>query len=156
MNTLGAIIAAMVTALVADHGTFDLSGPDQVKVGTYDQPPTTARPFACVVPPAQTASAPYGTGPDFYLETYRAEVRVWAPVTRGSTEDRAERARLVSAEVVQSLDAARTGDTAIWRCVYWRVVDSTPDPAAATALPGWARGQITIEFTFRRAVGTGV
>lgn len=159
MNTLSAIVSALVTALSVDLGTFDLSGPDQVQEGTFDKPPIS-RTFAGIAPATLTASAPYGTGPDFYLETYRTTVRLWAKVQRADTEDRAERARLLTAEVMQALNPDALGDdpatVAIWRCVYWRVASTDPETAGATEVPGWARAALTIEFTFRRAAGTGV
>jgi hypothetical protein len=157
VNTLPNIIAAIVAALAADHGAFDLSGSDQVKVGTFDKPPVTARPFAAIVPPALTASTPQGVGPDWYVETYRCEVRLWAPVTRSDTEDRAERWWLFAAEVVQTLDTAHaTKDgNALARCRSWRAAAWDPETAGAHVVPGWAHGKITIEFTFLRQSGTG-
>lgn len=156
MNTLGAIVAAILAALAVDHGTFDLSGPDQVQVGTFADPPVS-RAFAGLVPPALTNSVPQGVGPDWYVETYRAELRLWGKVTKSDTEDRATRWRLFAAEVVQSLDNARTdGSNALWRCRSWRVATSEPETAGANVVPGWAHGRLTIEFTFLRRSGTGV
>lgn len=158
MNDLPSILSALVAALSVDHGTFDLSGDDQVKEGTYPSPPVS-RAFASFVPPEQIESVPYGVGPDFYLETYRLELRLWAQVTDSTPGTRAARGRLIDGEVRQTLDTARLGNDdaiiAIWRCVRWRVASAKPDPAAAKALAGWAQARLTIEFQFRRAVGTG-
>jgi hypothetical protein len=154
MNTLGAVVSALIAALAVDLGTFDLSGPDQVQEGTFDKP-VGSRAFAGITPPALTASAPYGVGPDFYLETYRTTVRLWGKVQRSDTEDRAERARLLTSEVMAALNPDALGDdpatVAIWRCVYWRVAATDPETAGATEVPGWARAALTIEFTFRRS-----
>lgn len=159
MNTLSAVVSALVAALAADHGTFDLSGSDQVKEGTFDKPPVSARPFACVVPPGRSAPAvPQGVGPLWYVESYRAEIRLWAPVTRSDTEDRAERWRLLAAEVVQTLDTlhATKNGNALARCRSFKVSAEDAETAGANVVPGWARGTLTVEFTFLRQSGTGV
>lgn len=158
MNTLPNIVAALLAALAADHGTFDLSGDDQVQQGTFDKPPVS-RAFAALVPPGRSSPAvPQGRGPDWYVESYRAEIRLWAPVTRSDTEDRADRWRLLAAEIVQTLDTLHTtrDGNALARCRTWRVAAEDPETAGANVVPGWAHGRITIEFTFLRASGTGV
>jgi|GEM_PF-5529506 len=150
MNTLPAIVSAILAAVAVDLGA------DQVREGTYVWPSGSLT-FAGLTPPALTASVSHGRGPDWYLETYTAELRMWAPVTSGETDERAERSRIISAEVVAALDLVRAQvGTALWRCVSWRVVTSRPDPAAAQASPGWAHAAVSVEFQFRRQTGTGV
>lgn len=157
MNTLPAVVSHILAVLAADVGTFDFSAQDAVKEGTYLQPPTSAPSgFACLTPPAQTGSEPWGRGPDWYVETYAAEIRAWAPVTDSTTDERAERARLLASEIKVALDNARVvPGPGLWRCVTFRVASVVPDPAGATSLPGWARAVLTVEFTFRRSTGTG-
>lgn len=156
LNTLPAVVSHILSTLAVDLGTMDLSATDQVKEGTYLLPPGSTA-FACLTPPAQTASEPWGRGPDWYVESFQAEIRAWAPVTDSTTDERAERARLLASEIKTALDNARVvPGPGLWRCVTFRVAAVQPDPAGATSLPTWARAVLTVEFTFRRATGTGV
>lgn len=154
MNTLSAIVTALLAALAVDAGTFDLSGSDQVKEGTFVANPLSVA-FACLTPPELVESTPE-TRDEWYLETFQTEVRLWVPFTADTTGNRAARGRLVADEVKALLDNARANvGSALWRCVYFRTATVDPDPANATASHSWVHTTLTVEFTFRRLVGTG-
>lgn len=156
MNTLPAIVSAILSVLAADHGSIDLSPAQRVKEGTFERPPGSFA-FACLCPPELIDSVPFGRGPDWYDETYQAEIRLWCPVADGTPEDRAEKSRLIQAEVQQALDNAKAGsNNTIWRTWGWAVRRTRPDPASPNVLPGWAHCRLTLEFKFKRRSGTGV
>lgn len=153
MTTLAAVTAAIVAALAANLGTFDLSATDQVKVGTYTSPPGSVA-FAAIVPPRQTSSVGQMRN-TAYLETYEIEVRLWAPVTASTTGDQASRAALIAAEAKKALDLARdTGGNALWKCVRFASTNGGPGPAAATAQPTWAYATVQLTLTLRRGTQT--
>lgn len=154
MNTLSAIQTAILAALAADLGTFDLSAADQVKEGTYAQPPGSVA-FAGVTPPTLTGSEPQALD-TWYLETHTCEVRLWVPFTADTTGNRASRGRLAADEAKAALDTARaTLGNALWKCVTYRCESSAPEPAAATLPSTWSHAVLTLEFSFRRQSGAG-
>lgn len=154
MTTISDIVAALFTALHADLGTYDLSGADAVKKGTYSRPPGEAgAPFACILPPRQTTSEPRARD-THYLETYEVEIRVWAPYTATGTDNRTDASLAVAAEVKKALDAARHGNTAITKCVSFFCRQADPHPSAALAPEGWALVALTYELSHNRRQGT--
>lgn len=161
MNRISDVVDHILATLRADLGTFDLStDADAVKNGTYTKPPNGSGPFVCLVPPAKTDSVPYGTGPDGYVDSYEAELRVFAPVLRATTESRADRGQLLADEVTAALETAHATKgtypaNALWRTQSFRVSGTAPNPAADTAKPGPGFVALTIEFSFRRAAGSG-
>lgn len=152
MTTLSAITAALVTALAVDLGTFDLSGTDSVKRGTFSAPPISG-PFAAIRPAEQLASEQQACGA-WYLEELEILVDLWAPQTGDTTTDAAARAEALQAEAKAAIDAARFAATALGRCVRFACAGVTLDPAAADAPMTWARSQLRIELTYRRTPGT--
>lgn len=148
-------MAAIVAALAVDLGTYDLSATDQVQEGTFVQPPGSVA-FAAVLP-AQQIGAENQARNTLVLDTYLVRVRLWAPVTATTTGDRVSRGRLLAEEARTAIERARdTLGNALWKCVAFAVTDSVPHPSPATAAgPGWARAELTITLTFRRASGSG-
>jgi hypothetical protein len=154
MTTLPLVVSAILTALTANLGTFDLSTADQVQEGTWESPPGSVA-FACLPPAELVSSTPEARGA-IYAETYRQTVRLWAPCTASTTEARASTSRQLAAQAVQVLDNAHAnGSTAAWRCLPWAVTTSRLNPSAALAGSTWAYAELTITFTFRRGTGTG-
>lgn len=155
MNTLSAIQTAILAALAADLGTFDLSAADQVKEGTYAGPLGSLA-FACVTPPKLAASEPQALDA-WYLETHTCDVRLWVPFTTDTTGNRAARGRLVADEAKAALDIARaTLGSALWKCVTYRCDSTVPEPAVSSVTHTWVHATLTLEFSFRRENGTGV
>jgi hypothetical protein len=160
VNDLPAVVAHILATIRADLGDFDLTKDDAVKEGTFLKPPVGSGPFVCLTPPALVDSDEVGPGPLFYLETHTAQLRCWAPVRNASTDERARVGRKIASELVQRLDIAHRDpgtypDNGIARCVRWRASQIDPTAAAATGLPGHGDAAINLEFTFRRAPGTG-
>ena len=154
MTTLTAIQAAIVAALAADLGTFDLSATDQVKEGTYQMPPGSTA-FAAVEPIAVTDSEPQGRA-RWFRRRALVTIRLWAPYTAETTGDRAARARLLLHEAAAALDAARrVGTNALYRCQRFLIRSAQPDPAAANAPSTWASGALVVELTFLSTSGFG-
>jgi hypothetical protein len=159
VNTLPEVIADILRTLRTDLGDFDLSGSDRVKLGTFNQPPPTGA-FICLTPPALTESVPYGRMTDFFLETYEATLRCFSTVAKSTADERAERGRRLAAEAVAALEVAHlTSGTypnnGLRRCVRFRASADAPNPAADNATPGPGYVAVNLEFTFRRAPGTG-
>lgn len=152
MNTIAAITAALVTALAADLGTFDLSGADAVKRGTFSGPPISG-PFVAIRPAEQLAGRQEACGA-WYLEEVEILIDLWAPQTGDTTDDAAARAEVLQGEAKAAIDAARFDATALGRCVRFACTGVTLDPAAADAPMTWARSQLRIELTYRRTPGT--
>ncbi len=153
MTTISDIIEAILAALAVNHGTYDLSGADQVKEGTYDRPPGS-RAFACVLPPEQTAGEELSRG-EFYRETHSIVVRVWAPVAATTTPGQAQATRALVTEVKVALDAARNDDaTALGECTDFAVRGVTHQPAAADTPADWAYAALTLNTVHLRARGT--
>lgn len=160
MNDLPAVIAHIIATIRVDLGEFDLTRDDAVKEGTFTKPPVGSGAFVCLTPPAMTDSEEVGPGPLWYSETWEATLRCWAPVEKGTTENRAQRGRKLAAEIVKRLDIAHIEpgtypDNGIARCIRWRASQIDPNAAAANGLPGHGDAAITLEFTFRRSPGTG-
>lgn len=152
MNTLSAVVTAVLAALAADLGTFDLSATDQVKEGTYVGPPGSVA-FACLTPPALTDSEPQAIGA-WYLETYTSEIRLWVPYTADTTDNRAQRGRLVADEAKAALEVVRAAGGALFKCVAFRCESTNPEPGASLSA-SWVHAVLTLEFSFRRQSGTG-
>lgn len=156
--SLADMVAAIKAALQADLGTFDLSGSDAVKEGTFQQPPAGIAPFAAIEPPT-VAGEPQGRA-RWYLRTATLTIRLWGTwsntATAGTTGDRAARARLLMDEAMAALETARrTGGSALYQCVSFVVRGSTPDPAMANVPSQYAYATLTVEFSYRRTAGLG-
>ncbi len=154
MTTIAAIVSAIKTALNADLGTYDLSGVDQVKEGTYVGPPGSQA-FIALLPAEQTGSEPLARD-GFYRESYELQIRVWAPFTDEDPEARAIATRALVAEVKVALDTARHSATtnAIGRCVSFFCRAVEPDPSGGAAAPSWLYAAITYELSHNRLQGT--
>lgn len=153
MTTIVDIVEAVMAALAVNHGTYDLSGVDQVKEGTYDRPPGS-RAFACVLPPDQTAGEAVARG-EFYREQHSIVVRAWAPITNTSTTAQAQAARALAAELKVALDAARhDAGTALGECLDFATRAVTYQPADAGAPADWAYASLTLQTVHLRARGT--
>jgi len=150
MTTIDAIVAAIVTALSADLGTYDLSATGSVREGTYTSPPGPG-PFACVCPPRQRGSE-YACA-EFERETHQIEVRLWAPYASETAEGHTAAERAIVAEAKAALMAARYGATALFRCLSFQVAEGDPDPVVVDASPGCASHRLTIETVHNRATG---
>jgi hypothetical protein len=161
VTTLPNIVAAILTALAADLGTFDLSGDDQVKEGTYTDPPTgSERCFACLPPAELVSSEPHGQPVAYYLETWRQTIRAWAPSTASTADSKASTSRQLVAQIEQVLDRARLNDypaatVPIWACATWVVSGAKQNPSAANAALTWAHVELTVTFSFPRPAGRG-
>lgn len=153
MTTLDAIVAALLTGLAVDLGTYDLSGTDQVTEGAYLTPPGPV-PSACVVPPVMRAAVEQARGA-WYLETHTIEIRAWAPITETTPTVRSDEARQLAAELMARLDALRSDlASPLWRCVTWAATSLAHEPSGDTGV--WlARADVTITISYRRASGTG-
>lgn len=155
MTTLSAIIAAILTALSVNLGTFDLSVTGRVHEGTYTLP-TDGPAFACVMP-ARLLSSEERTRGEWFLETHEVRIRLWGQVTTSGPDDRVVRGRLLQEEAKIVLDNARANlSTALWRCIDYSCNAVEPQPSGATAAAGWAFAELVLNFSFRRASGTGV
>lgn len=155
MTTIDAIIAQVMTALTADLGVYDLSGTDQVKEGTFEMPPISARPFIAVLPAVQNRGEEQNRG-EWTVEDWMLPLRLWAPFTSNSTTSWVAQQRALSREVRIALDAARNNATGLpmWRCLNWAVTGEQPYSANASSAPTWVHTELTIEFTIRRSIGT--
>lgn len=157
MNTLAAIQSALLTALTADLGTFDLSGNDQVKVGVYEAPPVAGVPFLAVGPFKMTGSECQTQAMLWYKETHTVTVAGWAPVTDSQTATQEARGRLLQSETQAAIDTARgTAGNGLWKCVDFEVQTVEPGAVSAKMPMNWGRFELFIRFSFRRAAGGGV
>lgn len=150
MTTIADIVAAIVSALSADLGTYDLSATGAVREGTYSSPPSVGA-FACVCPPRQRGSE--WACAEFERETYAIEIRLWAPYTDETPEAHAAAERAIVAEAKAALMAARYSNTALFRCLSFQATEGDPDPVVVDASPGWASHRLTIETVHNRATG---
>lgn len=148
MTTIADIVAAIVTALSADLGTYDLSATGAVREGTYMSPPGAGA-FACVCPPRQRGSEWACT--EFERETHQIEVLLWVPYAAETAEGHTAAERAIVAEAKAALTDARFTGGALFRCVSFQVTDGEPDPAAVDAAPGWASSRLLIETVHNRA-----
>lgn len=154
MTTITAVVAAIVTALSANLGTYNLSGSDQVKEGTYEKPPGSVA-FAAVLPAEMTGSVGQMRN-TAYLEDWQIRVRLWAPYTADTSGNRVQAARTLASEAKKALDGARDSlsGNALWKCVRFAVTDENPAPVNASAPSTWAHAEITLTLTLRRATQT--
>lgn len=154
MTTISAVVAAIVTALSANLGTYNLSGSDQVKEGTYDKPPGSVA-FAAVLPAEMTGAVGQMRN-TAYLEDWTIKIRLWAPYTADTTGNRVQAARTLASEAKKALDAARDSSTgtALTRCVRFATTGESPAPVNASAPSTWAHVELTLTLTLRRATQT--
>lgn len=152
--SLADITTAIVAALQADLGTFDLSGTDAVKLGDYAAPPASV-PFAAVLPPSVRSDPSQGRA-RWFVRTVTYTIRLWGSSTVDDPGNRTARATLLMDEAITAIESARrTGSNMLYRCVTFNVAGAVLDRAPANAAGQFAMAELQIELTYRRTTGTG-
>lgn len=153
MLSLSAIMAAIKTALAANHGTnMDLSGEGQVLRGRYASPPAGRLPFASVASPAieSTQGPPTRT----YTRTCVVDIAAWAACTATTTDTRTTESETYVSKLLNALETAKaTPGNTLYDLRNFRaravVLDSDKDPVPR----GMLQVFIVIEFAYHRDSG---
>lgn len=142
MTTLAAITAALVAALSAQLGDYDLTGTDQVKVGTYTAPPGSLA-FIAVPSPA-VVSKPFDLRQRKWQHTCTFRLRLWVPWTGEDPAIRAAAAVEIANRAARAIEDARRSDPDLLLCGSLIVGRAEFDAASARTPPGWAAAFLTV------------
>lgn len=146
MTNLADITAALVAALAVRLGSFDLTGTDSVKVGTFGEPPTSA-PFVGIAP-GQVSRVPFDLRQRKWTNTATFVIRLWVPSTREDLPQRSAAAIEAAVYGLRALEAARTADRRLLLCSSFVPKLAGLDQASARSPQSFATARLTIEAVY--------
>jgi hypothetical protein len=149
------VTAALLAAIAADLGTFDLSATDAVQEGWYALPPASA-PFACVYLPSDAVESIPVARERWFNVTAVYTVTAWAPFTAETSGNRQQRASLLADEIKTAIETARrTAGNNLVKLTQMSVGAVDIQAGAESMEPGFPTATFKIAVKFRRSAGVG-